>query len=222
MDADEKQFGVIFPVAASGSLASSQARPLVATLLTDEIDKKLTADLPSSDDRREMLAKRQVNAAVALLRLGQPEKFWPLLKRTPPDDPRVRSYLIHRLGPLGADVGAILKGLDEEQDTTIRGALLLSLGEYSEKELPADAHSSWLQKLKAVYGNDADPGLHAAAEWLLRGWQQEDWLKRENEEWAKQKEERNNRLAGIRQLLARTRRKRRRSGTSTARDRRWW
>ncbi len=207
MDADEKQFGVIFPVAASGSLASPQGRPLVATLLTGEIDKKLAADLPSSDDRREKLAKRQVNAAVALFRLGQPEKVWPLLKRTPPDDPRVRSYLIHRLGPLGADVGAILKRLDEEQDATIRRALLLSLGQFSDEQLPADARSSRLQKLKSIYHNEADPGLHSAAEWLLRRWQQEEWLKRENERWAKQKEKRDDRLAGIRQLLARDKEK---------------
>jgi eukaryotic-like serine/threonine-protein kinase len=187
MDADAKQFGVIFPIAASGSLASPQARPLVAALLAGEIDKKLAADLPSSDDKREKLAKRQVNAAVALLCLGQPEKVWPLLKRTPPDDPRVRSYLIHRLAPLGADVGAILKRLDEEQDTTIRRALLLSLGEFSDEQLPADARSSPLQKLKAIYHNEADPGVHSAAEWLLRRWQQEDWLKRVNEKWARQK-----------------------------------
>jgi formylglycine-generating enzyme required for sulfatase activity/protein-S-isoprenylcysteine O-methyltransferase Ste14 len=207
MDADERQFGAIFPVAASGLHASPQGRPLVATLLTGEIDKKLAADLPSSDDRREKLAKQQVNAAVALFRLSQPEKVWPLLKRTPADDPRVRSYLIHRLGPLGADVGAILKRLDEEQDTTIRRALLLSLGQFSDEQLPADARSSRLQKLKAIYHNEADPGLHAAAEWLLRRWQQEEWLKRENERWAKQKEERDDRLAGIRQLLARDKEK---------------
>jgi hypothetical protein len=115
----------------------------------------------------------------------------------------VRSYLIHRLGPLGADVGAILKRLDEEQDTTIRRALLLSLGEFSDEQLPADARSSPLQKLKTMYHNDADPGLHSAAEWLLRRWQQEDWLKLVNEKWAKQKEERDIRLAGITQLLAR-------------------
>jgi eukaryotic-like serine/threonine-protein kinase len=203
MDADEKQFGVIFPVAASGS----QARPLVAALLTAEIDKKPAADLPSSDDRREQLAKRQVNAAAALLRLGQPEKVWPLLKRTPPDDPRVRSYLIHRLGPLGADVGAILKRLDEEQDTTIRRALLLSLGQFSDALLPADARRSPLQELKSIYHNEADPGLHSAAEWLLRRWQQEEWLKRENERWAKQEDERDDRLAGIRQLLAKDKEK---------------
>jgi formylglycine-generating enzyme required for sulfatase activity len=207
MDADEKQFGVIFPIAASGSLANLQARPLVATLLTGEIDKKLAADLPYSDDKREKLAKRQVNAAVALLRLGQPEEAWPLLKRTPPDDPRVRSYLIHRLGPLGADVGAILRRLNEEQDTTIRRALLLSLGEFSDEQLPTDARCSPLQKLKTIYHDEADPGLHSAAEWLLRRWQQEDWLKQVNEKWAKQKEERDIRLAGIRQSLSRDKEK---------------
>jgi formylglycine-generating enzyme required for sulfatase activity len=207
MDADEKQFGVIFPIAASCSLAGSQGRPLVVALLAAEIDKKPAADLPSSDDRREKLAKRQVNAAAVLLRLRQPEKVWPLLKRIPPDDPRVRSYLIHRLGPLGADVGAILKRFDEEQDTTVREALLLSLGEFSDEQLPADARSSPLQELKTIYHDEADPGLHSAAEWLLRRWQQEDWLKRENERWARQKEQRDDRLAGIRQLLAKDKEK---------------
>ena len=73
-------------------------------MLTGEIDKKLPADMPSADEKRETLAKRQANAAVALLRMNQPEKVWPLLKHSP--DPRVRSYLIHRLGPLGADADA--------------------------------------------------------------------------------------------------------------------
>ena len=100
-------------------------------MLTSEIDKKLPPDMPSSDERRDKLAKRQANAAVALLRMNQPAKVWPLLKHGP--DPRVRSYLIHRLGPLGADAGAILKQLDEEPDVTIRRALLLSLGEYGEE-----------------------------------------------------------------------------------------
>jgi eukaryotic-like serine/threonine-protein kinase len=207
MDADKKQFGAIFPAAARASLASPQARQLVATRLTGEIAKTLPADLPSSDDERERLAKRQVNAAVALFCLGQPEKVWPLLKRRPPDDPRVRSYLIHLLGPLGADLGAILKRLDEEQDATIREALLLSLGGFSDEQLPADARSAPLQELKAIYRHEADPGLHSAAEWLLRRRQQEDWLKRANENWARQKEVRDVRLAGIRQLLARDKEK---------------
>src|SRR5262249_46310844 len=139
-------------------------------LLTGEIDKKLPANLPSSDEKREKLAKRQANAAVALLMLNQHEKVWPLLKRIPPDDPRVRSNLIHPLSTLGADAGAIIKRLDEEPDITIDRALLLSLGEFDEKALPPDTRHMLLPRLQEIYRMASDPGLHAAAEWLLRTW----------------------------------------------------
>jgi hypothetical protein len=98
MDGDEKQFAVLYPlVAVSNSLATPQATPLVATLLTDAVDRKPAPE--ASEEDKEQLAKRQANAAVTLLRLGHPERAWPLLKHSP--DPRARSYLIHRFGPLG-------------------------------------------------------------------------------------------------------------------------
>jgi hypothetical protein len=194
LDADEKQFAVIFaPYRGQGEKGLA--------LLTGEIDKKLPAHVPSSDAKREKLAKRQANAAVALLRLGQRGKVWPLLQRTPPDDPRVRSYLIHRLSPLGADARAIIKRLDEEPDVTIRRALLLSLGEFSEEQPPVDARTSLLPLLKAFYGDETDPGLHAAVEWLLRQWKQEAWLKQMKEAWAKNEKERNQRIETIQQLV---------------------
>ncbi len=63
MDADEKQFAVIFP---KFKEQAEQGLPV----LTAEIDKKkLPSDWPSSDEKREKLAKRQANAAVALLRM---------------------------------------------------------------------------------------------------------------------------------------------------------
>ena len=58
-----------------------------------------------------------------------------------------------------------------------------------------------LPKLQEIYRTAADPGLHAAAEWLLRTWKQEAWLKQVNEEWAKDKEQREKRLDGIKQML---------------------
>jgi hypothetical protein len=61
---------------------------------------------------------------VARLRLNQPEKVLPLLKHS--RDPRVRSYLMDRLAPLGTDAGAIIKRHDEESDLTIRRALVLT------------------------------------------------------------------------------------------------
>ena len=87
MDADEKQFAVMFPKLKAHGERAARA--------DGEIDKKVPSDLPSSDEKREKLAKRQANAAVALLRMHQPAKVWPLLKHSP--DPRGRSYLIHRL-----------------------------------------------------------------------------------------------------------------------------
>jgi len=151
------------------------------------------------DDGKEKLAKRQANAAVALLKMGQAEMVWPLLKHSP--DPRVRSYLIHQLSALGADAGTIIKRLDEEPDITIRRALILSVGDFAEKEFSLDDRKTVTKKLQAIYRTDADPGLHAAAEWLLRTWKEETWLKQVNEEWAKDKAEREKRLEGIERLV---------------------
>ena len=43
-------------------------------------------------------------------------------------------------------------------------------------------------------------------EWLLRTWKQEAWLKQVNEEWAKDQEQREKRLDGIKQTLAKEQR----------------
>jgi serine/threonine protein kinase/formylglycine-generating enzyme required for sulfatase activity len=197
MDADEKQFAVIYP-----KLRDHGERGL--PVLTGEVDRKLPPD--ANDDAKEELAKRQANAAVALLKMNQPAKAWPLLKHS--SDPRARSYLIHRLVPLGAAAQAIVKRLDEEPDLTIRRALLLSLGEFGEKEFSPEARQAVLPKLQEMYRTAADPGLHAAAEWLLRRrWQQEAWLKQVNDEWAKGKDQREKRLQSIQQLVTKDKEK---------------
>jgi formylglycine-generating enzyme required for sulfatase activity len=178
-------------------------------VLTGEIAKKLPVALPSSDAKREKLAKRQANAAVALLRLNRPEKVWPLLKRTPADDPRVRSYLIHRFGPMGADPAALVKRLEEEPDVTIRRALILSLGpeEFGQGAWTPEGKGVLVERLQELYRTASDPGLHAAAEWLLRQWKQEAWLKQVTEEWAKDREGRDRRLEKIQELVKKDRKK---------------
>ena len=198
MDADMQQFSVIFP-----DLKDRREQGL--PILTEEIEKKLPSNLPSSDESREKLAKRQVNAAVALLKMNQPEKVWPLLQHSP--DPRVRSYLIHRLSPLGADANVIVKRLDEEPDITIRRALLVSLGEFGEKDLSPDNRNILLPKLQEMYRTADDPGLHASVEWLLRQWKQEGWLTQVNDEWAKDKERREKKIAGIKELVTKDKEK---------------
>jgi formylglycine-generating enzyme required for sulfatase activity len=166
-----------------------------------QIEGRYALDVALSihEEAKEKLAKRQANAAVALLRMHHPAKVWPLLKHCP--DPRVRSYLIHRLAPLGTDVEAILRQLDSESDITIRRALILSLGEYGEKALSLENRKVLLPKLQVMYRTEPDPGLHAAAEWLLRSWKQEAWLSEMNEKWAKDPEQREERLDRIRRSV---------------------
>lgn len=125
----------------------------------------------AAEDAKEILAKRQANAAVALLRLGEANKVWPLLRHR--RDPRLRSYVIHRLAPLGASPEPILAQLSREPDSSIRRALVLSLGGFDFGPARKQALTT---ELLETYREHPDPGLHAAAEWLLRQWKQERQL----------------------------------------------
>jgi hypothetical protein len=127
LDANARQFAVLWPK------AEAQRQQVVAAC-----DKTLGTALESqqTEAEKERLGKRQANAGVVLLRLGQVERVWQLLRRRPPDDPRARSYLIDRLSPLGADPLPLIRQLDAETDVSVRRALLLSLGESGPEQLP--------------------------------------------------------------------------------------
>ena len=159
LDADEKQFAVLFP-----KLSDYGER--FSLLLASEISKELPRAAPEDD--KEKLAKRQANAAAALLRLGRPESVWSFLKHGP--DPRRRIYLIHRLGPLGVLRPALLGRLDEETDATIRRSLVLSLGEFDERNWLITERNAVVEQVQRLYRTADDPGVHGAAEWLLRHW----------------------------------------------------
>ena len=113
----------------------------------------------------ETLAKRQANAAAALLRLGESEAAWPLLRHGP--DPRRRTYLLHRLGPLGVDAKLVADRLEVEPDASARRALILSLGRYGPEQLPVGLRERLLPRLRDWYRDDPDAGVHGAIGWLL-------------------------------------------------------
>src|SRR5262249_22186191 len=144
----------------------------------------------------------QANAAVALLRMNQMERGWPLLKHS--SDPSARSWLIHRLGPLDADVGTLVKRLAEEPDLSICRALVLSLGpeQFADEAWTVAKKNQMVVQLQEIYQTADDPGLHAAAEWLLKQWHEDEWLRRINDTWAKDKNQRDYRLERIRKQLA--------------------
>ena len=134
------------------------------------------------EEAKDRLAKRQANAAVALLRLEREQKVWPMLQHRP--DPRTRSYLIHRFGPLDADPNQVLTQLDRQDDVSIRRALILTLGEFSEQQLPPAERERSIPRLLDLYANDPDPGIHGAVAWTLRRWGRQAELQRIDREFA--------------------------------------
>ena len=183
MDAAPEPFAILFPK------VQGQASQ-VGTALKAELTR--TAD---ADGDNERLFQRQARAAVALVRLGQAEDAWPLLRHSP--DPSVRSYIIHWLKSLGTDPKALIVKLESlAQDpapppvegrsrmeavlfdpvTSLRRALILALGEY--QDLPAPVREPLVATLLTHYRNDPDAGIHGAAEWTLRQWKQDEELKK--------------------------------------------
>jgi serine/threonine protein kinase/formylglycine-generating enzyme required for sulfatase activity len=170
MDADKRQFSVIFgPLQAV--VGTSNAR------LREELKK--TNSPGASDVAKEDLAWRQANAAVALLKLSRNKRIWqetvtPLLQHSP--DPRLRSYLIDRFGPLGVDGELLVQELRTTDDETVRRALILGLGEFSQDSLASTVRDDLVAQILEMYEFHPDPGIHGAAEWCLRSWKQTEKL----------------------------------------------
>ncbi len=153
-------------------LAVQGYRPVALTAAVTGSGETLTGSvwhLPVVPEAaKDALAKRQAQAAVALLQLGVAERVWPLLKHSP--DPRLRSFLIHRFGPLATDPAVLLGRLEGEREVSCRRALVLALGAYPADRLDGTVREKWLGRLRQWYRDEPDAGLHGAAEWLLRRW----------------------------------------------------
>jgi formylglycine-generating enzyme required for sulfatase activity len=152
LDADEKQFAVLFP-----KLEKHGDRPLA---LLGEAVKAAGTD--------ERSARRQANTAAALLRLDQADAVWPLLTHTPDD--RVCSRVIDGLAERGVDPRMLIRQLSNEAEVSRRRGLLLCLGQFGPDQVPAAERESFLPALLRAYHDDRDSGIHGAVEWLLRRW----------------------------------------------------
>ncbi len=135
----------------------------------DAVDAALTALIESyRTDPRDAMAARIANTGIALLRLGRPNRVWPLLVTRP--DPGIRSFLIDRIATLRTPPAILADRLPHESDSSARAALLLALGHYGVDQAHADFRSSVAEHVLATFRDDPDPGVHAAAGRLLRSW----------------------------------------------------
>jgi formylglycine-generating enzyme required for sulfatase activity len=149
-------------------------------LAVDELAKRPTAEAAESE--KVALAKRHANAAVTLLRLGAPEQVWPLLRHAP--DSTIRSYIIDRIAPFGVDPDLVWQRLTVESDPGAKAALILSLGHYPRDVLFAKDRASKRSLIVEAYRDDVDPGVHGAAAWCLRHWDEQDAMRQCDEKLA--------------------------------------
>jgi formylglycine-generating enzyme required for sulfatase activity len=151
----------VYPEEAVGALHGQLERTLPGTARLED---------------RQALAQQQAQAAAALLHLGRTERVWPLFHQD--EDPTRRTYVIHRCAALGVDPAILARRLlgNEEQDPSVRQGLLLALGEYCSDQRAEVVRGPLVNRVVGTYQDDPDPGLHSAAEWLLRRWQMLDRL----------------------------------------------
>ncbi|MGO9599582.1 MAG: formylglycine-generating enzyme family protein, partial [Isosphaeraceae bacterium] len=190
MDADTKAYAAFFPIA-------QRQESKTVRLLQVEIAKKATiSDSNDSEMTKDRLAERQARAAVALVRMGHAQEVWPLLRHSA--DPRLRSFIVNWLNPLGADPRAVVAGFNAidpsikptpveppkrmdailfHPETSMRRALILALGTYGTEGLSTADREPLISKLLDLYRNDPDSGVHGAVEWTLRRWTQQEKLK---------------------------------------------
>ena len=137
----------------------------------------------------------------------RPSEIMPLLRHSA--DPRLRSFIVNWLNPLGADpkiIAAELDRIDPQRqadprpgaavmdailfhpETSMRRALILALGTYGTEGLSPGEREPLIGKLLDLYRNDPDSGIHGAAEWTLRQWKQQEKLKELDAELMKLKD----------------------------------
>ncbi len=156
-------------------LAMLRAYPEEApAALHEQLERTAPAD--ANLEEKQALAAQQAQAAVALLHLKQAGRAWPLFHQG--EDPTCRTYLIQRCAALGVDPAVLVNRLlgGEEKDPSIRQGLLLALGEYGAGQREVVARGPLGEWVARAYRDDPDPGVHSAAEWLLRRWQMADRL----------------------------------------------
>jgi formylglycine-generating enzyme required for sulfatase activity len=124
-------------------------------------------DDPGDEPGKEALAGRQAAAAIALAALGVPDPMWPLLRHRA--DPRIRSVLIQCLAANTLLPRLIVDRLSQPPiDSTERQALLLACAEMHQSAGTAPLKAVVVARARALHRDDPDPGVHSAAELLLR------------------------------------------------------
>jgi formylglycine-generating enzyme required for sulfatase activity/tetratricopeptide (TPR) repeat protein len=173
-------------------LAERQARAAVALLRMGKTEEVLPLLRHSADPRLRSFIVNWFNPlgadpkliAAELDRLDSPAT------RPSPPAPHDMDAIVGRIGnpsyipPAPRSMDAILFHPEISQ----RRALILALGTYGIEGLSPGEREPLTGKLLVLYRDDPDAGIHGAAEWTLRQWQQQGKLKERDAELMKVKD----------------------------------
>jgi formylglycine-generating enzyme required for sulfatase activity len=201
MTADPKAYLAFFPIA---ERQAEKVLPLFSAQLAESRTAREADGV--SEQCKDERAERQARAAVTLVRLGHPGDVWPSLCHSA--DPRLRSFIVNWLRPLGADPMTIAAALERpdlsprpaergeggrrpgegsssravsarrmdailfDPEASVRRALILALGTSGTEPLSPGERDPLVARLLDLYEHDPDAGIHGAAAWTLRQWQQ--------------------------------------------------
>jgi len=113
-----------------------------------------------SEQAKDRLAERQARAAIALVRMGKANEVWPLLRYSA--DPRLRSFIINWLRPLGADFAIFVTELARLESLVGRSADRRSPASVVGRGSPDPARSADRRSPASVVGRGSpDPARSA-------------------------------------------------------------
>lgn len=163
-------------------LAQEQFRPRSLTVCVSPAGTAAAASVWHrpivSEKARSSDASRKINAALALAHMGDANVISRFLGQQA--DPSMRAGLIHRLARAGVS-GAVFASLADNVDPWVQQAMILAIGDSVSGAALPDGEDLITETLKQ-YRENPHPGVHSAADWLLRGRGQEQQLRQIDQE----------------------------------------
>lgn len=141
------------------------------------LEKRIVVD-PSTTLSKESAvanAKKRANVAIGLFQIKHYLQAQEVLKHS--SDSTVRTFFIHGLSPKRVPIRTLLELLQQPNlDPGVHQGLILGLGEYIPNRFSESELKDCITTLKIAFESTCDPGVHSAAEWLLRQHGHADWL----------------------------------------------
>jgi formylglycine-generating enzyme required for sulfatase activity len=121
-----------------------------------------------TENDRILRGQRRAGAAITLMHLGEWETASAVFAVA--NDAEALTQFVHRLRDRNLKADPILAALARADAPAARYALLLCLGEFPTRDIPAAHREPLSRQVEEWYRTEPDSAVHGACGWLLRQW----------------------------------------------------